>query len=212
VLEAVLREAVANMLGYSGGMGRHFGGVGGPDLGPMGLGGPRLARDVLLVPDLHLGVLRLDSQHEVVWGGDPRLGGGGPFSPKVGWPAMVIQATTVRATWYPMKTEPRRRSWRTMTTYLIGCCFLREGMHRLHFSRCSTRAASGETLDPGLLDRMVAAPAVVTPLEGIILEHMSTGGGATPGGNPRSGYHGSDDGDTWHHSPRRAIVYGAVTG
>jgi hypothetical protein len=28
---------------------------------------------------------------------------------------------------------------------------------------------------------MMAAPNIVTPLEGIILEHMSTGGGATPG-------------------------------
>jgi hypothetical protein len=31
---------------------------------------------------------------------------------------------------------------------------------------------------------MMAAPDVVTPLEGIILEHMSTGGGATPRETP----------------------------
>jgi hypothetical protein len=43
----------------------------------VGLGGPRPARDALLVPDLHLGVPGLDPQYEVVWGGDPMLGGGG---------------------------------------------------------------------------------------------------------------------------------------
>jgi hypothetical protein len=31
---------------------------------------------------------------------------------------------------------------------------------------------------------MMAAPDAVTPLEGIILEHMSTGGGATPRETP----------------------------
>jgi hypothetical protein len=58
----------------------------------MGLGGPRPARDALLVPDLHPGVPGLDQQHEVVWGGDPMLGGGGlllrwSWSPGAGVPA-----------------------------------------------------------------------------------------------------------------------------
>jgi hypothetical protein len=33
----------------------------------------------------------------------------------------------------------------------------------------------------------MAEPNIVTPLEGIILEHMSTGGGSTPGETPDLG-------------------------
>jgi hypothetical protein len=67
MLEAVMREAAANMLGYGDGLGRRVGGV----------GGPRHAHDVLLGPDMYPCVPGLDPPHEAVLGGDPRLGGGG---------------------------------------------------------------------------------------------------------------------------------------
>jgi hypothetical protein len=60
---------------------------------------------------------------------------------------------------------------------IFECRYLREGIV-YGWSRRLTRAALGKTLDPG---QMMAAPNVVTPLEGIILEQKSTVDGATPG-------------------------------
>jgi hypothetical protein len=51
-------------------------------------------RDVLLIPDLHPGVLGLDPQHEVVWAVIPSLVVVASFSAEVGQTMMVIQATT----------------------------------------------------------------------------------------------------------------------
>jgi hypothetical protein len=161
VLEAVLREVVANILGYSGGMGRH-----------------------LLVPDLHQGVLGLDPQHAVVWAVIPGLVVVASFSVEVGRPMMVIQATTGSS---DVASDENRASTSVMVDDddVFGCCFLHEALSTL--LSLFDSAAPGETLDPGLPDRMMAAPSVVTPLEGIILEHMSTGGGATLGETPDRG-------------------------
>jgi hypothetical protein len=64
-----------------------------------------------------------------------------------------------------------------MTTSLDGVSFVKASSTLLlsFDSGCSR-----ETLDPGLPDQMIATPSVITPVEGIILEHISTGGGATP--------------------------------
>jgi hypothetical protein len=59
---------------------------------------------------------------------------------------------------------------------------------------------------------MMAAPSIVTPLEGIILEYMSTGGGATPGDTPDLGF--QDRMMATHDAalPAGGIIVGAVTG
>jgi hypothetical protein len=66
--------------------------------------------------------------------------------------------------WHPVKTEPRRRSWRTMTASSDVVSFMKASSMVLASFDLD---CSGETLDPGLSDRMMAASGIVTPV-GII--------------------------------------------
>jgi hypothetical protein len=58
----------------------------------------------------------------------------------------------------------------------------------------------------------MAAPGVVTPLEGIILEHMSTGGGATLGEIPDLGLLDRTIATRSAAIPAGDIIFGAATG
>jgi hypothetical protein len=58
----------------------------------------------------------------------------------------------------------------------------------------------------------MAMPDVFTPLEGIILEHMSTGGGATPGETPDLSLLDQTMVTRGAVLPARGIVFGAVIG
>jgi hypothetical protein len=91
---------------------------------------------------------------------------------------------------------------------VFGCRFLCEGIIYI----ASTRAAPGETLDPGLPDQMMAAPGVITPIEGIILEHISTVSGATLRQTPGLGLLDRTMATCGTVLPAGAIVFGAVTG
>jgi hypothetical protein len=58
----------------------------------------------------------------------------------------------------------------------------------------------------------MAAPDVVTPLDGIILEHMSTGGGITLGETSDLGLVDQTMATDGAALPAGGIVFGAVTG
>jgi hypothetical protein len=92
-----------------------------------------------------------------------RLGCGGSWDPTLSFGGGPTDDES-GVTWQQTKTEPRPRSWRTMTMLLSVITLSGSSLLVLSLHPC----CSGGNPDLDLLDWTMAAPNVVTPLEGII--------------------------------------------